>query len=196
MEKDFDLFSINPEDKVAGSGKVLISEPFLADSFFSRSVVYMVEHNEKGSVGFILNKSLNMRVEKTIDGFGNFSSDISMGGPVAANTLHYIHTLGDMIPGSLPVEDGLFWGGDIDTIKKLCSRGVVDPGQIRFFLGYSGWNEGQLDAELAENSWVIAPISAATVMASRDEDSWKTILRGTRKRYKLWADFPESPEMN
>lgn len=196
MEKEFDFFTINPEDKIAERGKILISEPFLTDSFFSRSVVYLTDHTDEGSVGFIINKSLDIRIENALEGFDNYNETISMGGPVAANTLHYLHTLGDLIPGSIWVKDNLFWGGDLDSIRKLVASEVIKRDQIRFFLGYSGWTKGQLQKELNENSWVIARVPAETIMKSRGEDTWRDILRGINKKYKIWAEFPESPEMN
>lgn len=196
MEKELDFFSINPEDKIAEKGSILISEPFLADTFFSRSVVYLVDHSDEGSIGFIINKSLDIRIENAVEGFENYSDTISMGGPVAANTLHYLHTMGDMIPNSFWVRDNLFWGGDLDTIRKMTSKGVINHDQIRFFLGYSGWSPGQLQKELNENSWVIVRTRPETIMKSRGEDSWKAILRSINKKYRIWADFPESPEMN
>lgn len=196
MEKEFDFFTINPEDKIAERGKILISEPFLTDTFFSRSVVYLTDHTDEGSVGFIINKSLDIKIENALEGFDNYSETISMGGPVAANTLHYLHTLGDMIPGSIWVKDNVFWGGDLDAVRKLVASGVIKKDQIRYFLGYSGWSKGQLQKELNDNSWVIARVPAETIMKSRGEDSWRDILRGINKKYKIWAEFPESPEMN
>jgi putative transcriptional regulator len=196
MKTDFDFFNIEAVDKIAGKGKILISEPFLADSFFSRSVVYLTDHSEEGSVGFIINKSLDIKIENALEGFDNYTNTISMGGPVAANTLHYLHTVGDLVPGSTWVKDNVFWGGDLDEIRRLCSTGVIKEGDIRFFLGYSGWSAGQLQKELAENSWVIVRVPSEIVMLSRGEDSWRAILRGINKKYKIWADFPESPEMN
>ena len=196
MEKELDFFSINPEDKIAEKGSILISEPFLADTLFSRSVVYLVDHGDEGSIGFIINKSLDIRIENAVEGFENFSDTISMGGPVASNTLHYLHTLGDIIPNSFWVRDNVFWGGDLDTIRKMTSKGVINRDQIRFFLGYSGWSPGQLQKELNENSWVIVRTRPETIMKSRGEDSWRAILRSINKKYRIWADFPESPEMN
>lgn len=196
MEKEFDFFTINPEDKIAEKGKILISEPFLNDTFFSRSIVYLTDHSDEGSVGFIINKSLDIKIENALEGFENYGETISMGGPVASNTLHYLHTLGDLIPGSIWVKDNIFWGGDLDAVRKLVSSQVIKKDQIRFFLGYSGWSKGQLQKELNENSWVIARVPTETVMKSRGEDSWRAILRGINKKYKIWAEFPESPEMN
>ncbi|MFP4488231.1 MAG: YqgE/AlgH family protein [Bacteroidales bacterium] len=196
MEQGIDLFTIRPEDKVPEKGKLLISEPFLPDTFFNRSLIYLTEHNDKGSVGFIINKSVNINVTDALEGFPGYNEKLTMGGPVAPDTLHYLHTLGDMVPGSMWVSDNIYWGGDIENIKELINSGKAGAGDIRFFLGYSGWGEGQLERELMENSWVIADVAPEIIMKYRKEDSWKVVLRSLKKRYRLWAEFPDSPEMN
>ncbi len=196
MKEVLDLFEILPEDKVPGKGKILISEPFLPDTFFNRTIVYLTDHNPEGSVGFILNKKLDIRVSDAISGFEGWDENLNMGGPVAPDTLHYLHTMGQLIPQSVRVDDDIFWGGDIDTIRMLIMDGSVNRSQIRFFLGYSGWSAGQLERELGENSWVIARVMSETIMNSRGRDSWKRVLTGLKNKYRVWANFPESPEMN
>ena len=196
MEPEIDLFAILPEDKIPEKGKILISEPFLPDTFFNRSIVYLTDHNPKGSVGFILNKELNIRISDAVTGFEGWNENLNMGGPVAPDTLQYIHSLGHLIPKSINVEGNLFWGGDIDAIRNLIKIGSVKPGQIRFFLGYSGWSAGQLERELNENSWVISKVREEAIMNSRGVDSWKKLLRSLKNKYRVWADFPESPDMN
>lgn len=196
MKPEIDLFTIWPEDKIPEKGKVLVSEPFLPDTFFNRTVVYLTEHNDKGSVGFILNKSVNIRVSDAVDGFSGWDERLTMGGPVAPDTLHYLHTLGEKIPGSIWISGNVYWGGEIDAIRSMIAEGMINYGDIRFFLGYSGWSEGQLERELRENSWVIGDAATSLIMNFREEDTWKKVLRGMKKRYSMWADFPESPEMN
>jgi putative transcriptional regulator len=196
VQTELDLFTILPEDKIPEKGKILISEPFLPDTFFNRSIVYLTEHTPEGSVGFILNKKLDINVKDAISGFNKCNVVLNMGGPVAPDTLHYLHTAGDIIPNSFSVEDNIFWGGDIDVIKKLIAFGKLEKTRIRFFLGYSGWSAGQLDRELNENSWVIAKIRSDIVMDNRGDDTWKMVLRSLKNKYRIWADFPESPDMN
>lgn len=196
MKAEIDLFTIRPEDKIPEKGKLLISEPFLPDSFFNRTLIYLTEHTEKGSVGFILNKSINIKVDDALEGFTGWEEKLTMGGPVAPDTLHYIHTLGDFIHDSVWVSDNIYWGGNIDTLKNLIKSGKADKRQVRFFLGYSGWGEGQLERELRENSWLIGNVAGKAVMSYRTEDTWKMVLRSMNKKYSIWADFPESPEMN
>jgi putative transcriptional regulator len=196
MQPELDLFAILPEDKIPGKGKILISEPFLPDTFFNRSIVYLTDHSSQGSVGFILNKKLDLQVSAAIEGFEGWDENLSLGGPVAPDTLHYLHNLGDLIPKSVLVEGNIFWGGDIDSIRELIKTGKINKSQIRFFLGYSGWSAGQLERELNENSWVIAKVNSNIVLNNSGDDIWKKVLRGFKNKYKMWADFPDSPEMN
>jgi putative transcriptional regulator len=196
MQPELDLFAILPEDKIPGKGKILISEPFLPDTFFNRSIVYLTDHSSQGSVGFILNKKLDLQVSAAIEGFEGWDENLSLGGPVAPDTLHYLHNLGDLIPKSVLVEGNIFWGGDIDSIRELIKTGKINKSQIRFFLGYSGWSAGQLERELKENSWVIAKVNSNIVLNNSGDDIWKKVLRGFKNKYKMWADFPDSPEMN
>jgi putative transcriptional regulator len=196
MKPELDLFTIQPEDKIPEKGKVLISEPFLPDTFFNRSIVYLTDHNSKGSVGFILNKKLDIKISDAVTGFEGWNENLNMGGPVAPDTLHYIHKLGHLIPKSVWVDGDIYWGGNIDAIRDLIQSGTINQSQIRFFLGYSGWSAGQLERELKENSWVILKVTSDTIMNSRGVDSWKRVLRSFKNKYRMWADFPESPEMN
>ena len=196
MQSELDMFAILPEDKIPEKGKILISEPFLPDTFFNRTIIYLTDHSPQGSVGFILNKKLDLNISSAISGFESFDESLNMGGPVAPDTLHYLHNLGELVPNSVPVAGNVFWGGDIDKIRELIGDGIIHQSHIRFFLGYSGWSAGQLERELKENSWVIASVKSDIVMNSRGEDTWKRVLRSLKKKYRIWADFPDSPEMN
>jgi len=196
MQPELDLFAILPEDKIPEKGKILISEPFLPDTFFNRSIVYLTEHTAEGSVGFILNKKIDLTVDGSIEGFDDWHDNLNMGGPVAPDTIHYLHNLGDLIPKSVLVEGNIYWGGDIDVIRSLIRSGKIKQTQIRFFLGYSGWSAGQLERELKENSWVIAKVNSDIIMNNRGNDTWKKVLRSLKNKYRMWAEFPDSPDMN
>ena len=196
MQPELDLFAILPEDKIPEKGKILISEPFLPDTFFNRSIVYLTEHTPQGSVGFILNKKIDLTVDGSIEGFDGWHDNLNMGGPVAPDTIHYLHNLGNLIPKSVLVEGNIYWGGDIDVIRALIRSGKIRESQIRFFLGYSGWSAGQLERELKENSWVIATVKSEIIMNNRGNYTWKKVLRSLKNKYRAWADFPDSPDMN
>ncbi|HBS87681.1 MAG: hypothetical protein A2W91_15570 [Bacteroidetes bacterium GWF2_38_335] len=195
MELNIDFFKIDQKRKPA-KGKILISEPYLGDQFFERSVIYLVEHNEKGSVGYVLNKPTKLIVDEVIDDFPSFRSQLSLGGPVSPNTLHYIHTLGSLLPECEEIQKGLYWGGNFEELKFLIKRKAVNIDQIRFFIGYSGWSVGQLERELTENSWLVGELENSMILKNFDEELWKKTLQNFDHKYKLWANFPENPGMN
>ena len=194
-ELNYNFF--DPENSQSpAKGKILISEPFLQDNYFKRSIVLLTEHSVEGTVGFVLNKPVNLRVDEVIEGFPFIEALVSIGGPVNTNTLHYIHTLGDIIPESVNILANIYWGGEFDVIKKLVLSGNLNKDNIRFFLGYSGWNPNQLEDELAENAWVVADISAGEIMSPMNKHKWNATLKKMGKKYEMWTNFPENPQMN
>lgn len=195
MSLDIDFFKIS-NDKKAESGRVLISEPFLSDQYFRRSVVYLTEHSDTGSLGFVLNKALEMSIADVLEDFPEVDFPVSLGGPVSTNTIHYLHVLGDDIPGSVHVKDGIFWGGDFDIMKQMVREEKATQKELRFFLGYSGWSEKQLDGELEMNAWLVGEIPATHVMKGGSTEFWTNTLEGLSAKYKAWANFPEDPGLN
>jgi putative transcriptional regulator len=177
-------------------GRILISEPFLMDNYFKRSIVLITEHNEEGTVGFVLNKPINMKVNEVMTDFPAVNSIVSLGGPVQTNTLHYIHTLGDIIPGSIKVIDNIYWGGEFAVIKRLLESKTLNSENIRFFLGYSGWQANQLDDELNDNAWVVADIGSEEIMTPMSKFFWNKTLNRLGKKFQMWSNFPENPQMN
>jgi len=195
MELNIDFFHIVNEN-IAKKGRVLISEPFLSDHYFRRSVVYLTEHNKDGSFGFVLNKPLEISIKEIVDDFPESDFSISVGGPVSNNTVHFLHTLGEAVPDSVFVADGIWWGGDFDYIKALVESGGVSAHQLRFFLSYSGWSAGQLDGELDEHAWLVGNISPRMVMTGMESEFWSSTLARYNNKYKAWANFPEDPGLN
>lgn len=195
MDLNIDFFHI-VNNKVAEGGNVLISEPFLNDNYFRRSVVYMTEHKKEGSLGFVLNKAVNIKISEVISDFPDVDFPLSIGGPVSTNTIHYLHTKGDDIPDSVHVKDGIFWGGDFDVVKSMVQKDLLGKKDIRFFLGYAGWTEDQLEGELDLNAWLVGEIPAKMVMEGMGPDFWTKMLSGFEPKYKAWANFPEDPGLN
>lgn len=195
MNLNIDFFKIT-NNKVASKGRVLIAEPFLNDTYFKRSVVFITEHNKEGSVGFVLNKPVELKVQEVMQDFPAIDAGIGIGGPVNTNTLHYIHTLGQLIPDSIQVLDTIFWGGDFEAVKTLIGEGRISRHQIRFFLGYSGWATGQLETELKDNAWLVAEINPEMIMKAEDSGFWNQVLERMDNKYQVWANFPENPGLN
>lgn len=195
MYLDFDFLNIEHENLAPEQGRILISEPLLSDTYFKRSVVLITEHSDKGAVGFVLNKPVDLPLNEVLADFPDFNAQVYIGGPVAKDTIHFLHTLGELIPNSVHVMDNIYWGGDFDSLKELINEGIVEPSQVRFFLGYSGWSPNQLEGEIEDNAWLVTRVEPDKIM-SADKDIWKKTLDELGKKYKVWANFPENPAMN
>jgi len=178
------------------AGELLLAEPFLADMNFSRSVVLLCECNDDGTVGFVLNKPLDIKLQSVVEEIKGFNPTLYLGGPVEPNTLHYLHRLGDLIDGSIEVLPGLFWGGSFESVKAVLSQGGFRSRDIRFFVGYSGWGSGQLEMEMQENSWIKTNLTGRQILATRSSELWRQIMVSLGGRYKVMANFPESPILN
>lgn len=195
MYLDFDFLNIEHENLAPKQGRILISEPLLSDTYFKRSVVLITEYSDKGAVGFVLNKSIDVPINEVLSDFPDFNANVYVGGPVAKDTIHFLHTLGELVHGAVHVLDDIYWGGDFDSLKDLIKEGIVDPSQVRFFLGYSGWSPNQLEGEIEDNAWLVTLVPASKIM-SADKDIWKRTLDELGKEYKVWSNFPENPTMN
>jgi putative transcriptional regulator len=194
MQLDFDFFKIESHI-LPKQGRIIISEPFLPGNYFNRATILLVEHTKDGSVGFILNKSADFPITEFLNEFPDFDSDVYIGGPVSTNIIYFIHTLGELLPGSIKVRDNLYWGGDLDKLKTLISSGKAKLDQVRFFLGYSGWGEGQLEKEITENSWLVSEASVENIMQSSG-DFWTECVSSIGGKYSLWKNYPEDPNWN
>lgn len=195
MYLNFDFLNINHENLVPQQGRILISEPLLSDAYFKRSVILITEHSDQGAVGFVLNKPIEIPLNEILADFPDFEAEVYVGGPVAKDTVHFLHTLGNLVPNSVHVIDNIYWGGDFDVLKELINEGMVKKDQVRFFLGYSGWSPNQLEDEIDENAWLVVDVDPKKLM-SADKDIWKKTLENLGKKYKIWSNFPENPAMN
>lgn len=184
--------SLNPDSK---KGKILISEPFLNDPYFKRSVVFLTAHDKEGSLGFILNKPVQLKLNEAVNEFPFFDARLYLGGPVKRDSLYFFHTIGKAIDDSIEVLDGLWWGGNFDTLKSMILQGKVKDNDVRFFAGYSGWEPEQLEKELQEKSWIIAEAKMEYVFGDA-QHLWRNILLSMGNKYAVMANFPEDPSLN
>jgi putative transcriptional regulator len=196
MNSEIDYFKIETNNVAPEKGRILVAEPFLSDVYFKRSIVLLTEHNDEGSVGFVLNKPVNLNLTEIINEFPPFDGKVSIGGPVSTSSVHYIHTLGDLIPESVHVCGNVYWGGSFETIKNLIEKGSITKEQIRFFLGYSGWMPKQLEDELNQNSWLVTDINPCKVMTHKMSEIWKDVLSDLGNKYKMWINSPENASLN
>ncbi len=181
----------------AATGRLLISEPFMMDPNFKRSVILLTEYADAGAIGFILNHQSEYLLGDILPDISYSEMPVYVGGPVAANTLHFIHCVPEKIEGGIEICDGIFWGGDFEMVKQLAADYQLDETEIKFFMGYSGWTENQLNDELKENSWIVAEkCSADTIFAKTEQNMWKEVVISLGQRFAHIANFPENPQLN
>ncbi len=175
-------------------GILLIAPPMLEDPNFWRTVVLLCAHSDDGSFGLILNRPTTLTLREVLD--VPVAYPLSMGGPVQPETLHILHRLGNEIPEAQPVINGVYWGGEVDALLDRLRTDPPDPDDMRFFLGYSGWAPGQLEAEYEAGGWILAPADATNVFEDAPEQLWRTVLRRMGGEYALLANFPDDPRLN
>ncbi len=156
----------------------------------------LAEHSIEGTFGFIVNKPARLKLSKVTAEFGPFDTDLYLGGPVHVNSLFYVHSRGDLIKDSLMIIDGVYWGGDIEDIRKLIFSGEITSNDIRFYAGYSGWESKQLDREMKENSWIVLEGQKRFVFGSRPTGLWKKIVLTLGEDFAPWVNYPYDPNMN
>lgn len=178
-------------------GALLIAEPsILTDVSFNRSVVLVAEHNQKGTVGFIINKPLGFTLDELVPDI-NASYSVFNGGPVEQDNLYFVHTVPDLLPGSTEISDGIFWGGNFDLLTEAINQQQISKTQIRFFLGYSGWGPGQLVEEMNDKAWLAVKNEYKSQLFEKAaSDFWRNELLDLGGNYALWSNAPENPLMN
>jgi putative transcriptional regulator len=177
-------------------GSLLISEPFLLDSYFKRAVVLIGEHDQHGTIGFILNKPTDVKINDAVEDFPSFNVPLYFGGPVDTDTLFYIHTIGSRLEGAKEIVKGVWWGGNYDQLKLMIDTGQVRENQIRFYAGYSGWEPKQLDIEIKEKSWLLSSANSSFTFFNDPKGLWSQVLKSMGTEYAILANFPEDPSLN
>lgn len=196
MKFNTDIFKIESNNVLPSRGKILISEPFLRDDMFGRSVVLLVDHTAEGSMGLIMNKQLHLTLNQIIKEFRDIEEiPVYQGGPISHDTLFFIHTLSH-IPNTLTISKGLHLNGDFEAVKKYITEGNPIKGYIRFFLGYSGWEEDQLAQEIKENTWLIGKGDISDLMNEKVRSMWKNSMGKLGAKYETWSRFPQVPSLN
>ncbi len=178
-------------------GQLLISEPsILGDVSFNRSIVLLADHTNEGSVGFIVNKPLKYLIKDLIHDL-DVDFEVYNGGPVEQDNLYFIHNVPNIIPNSIEIADGIYWGGDFELTKKQISAKKITKNNIRFFLGYTGWDKQQLEKEMESKAWIIAANKdESKILEKTSLGFWKEKITELGGEYLLWSNAPDNPNSN
>jgi putative transcriptional regulator len=195
------LFRVSPQEDPSivepARGTLLVASPRLLDPNFMHAVVLLCDHGPVGSYGVIVNRRASMTVGEIggdVPLLAGRKDPVWLGGPVGAQQLQVLHTVGDTIPGSLPVLPGVQLGGDPDVLHKALQK--ADDAQAKFVVGYSGWGAKQLDDELREGAWVVCPGDLRFVFDLDSDTLWRRVLRSRGGVVAQLADVPPDPSWN
>ena len=172
-------------------GNILIASPnLLFDSFFSKTIILLVDETKDGYTGFILNKPLKIKI-KEIE-----SLEIYKGGPVSNDNLYFIYKTKSPIKGSLKISDNVYWGGNIDEVFKMIKENIINTNSIRFFIGYSGWDHNQLEVEIKNKNWIVKKNKAKNILTINSQKHWRDEMKKLGGEYLLWSESPDNPIFN
>ena len=195
---DMTLFQVESNKEFPRQGSLLIAAPFLRDYQFSRTVILMVEHNEEGSMGIILNKNFSnlMTLNEVVPELASLPPiPLYKVGPVGRDTLFYLHTL-SYLKDALPLGNGLYLNGDFNQMQQYILSGAPTQGVARFFMGYAGWQKGQLKQEMKQNTWIVNNESQVDLLNMYLRDLWQEALCDMGGKYMIWSRYPKYPFMN
>ncbi|HTG56662.1 MAG TPA: YqgE/AlgH family protein [Niabella sp.] len=144
-------------------GKILSSTSSMDDPNFNSSVVFIAEHNEQGALGFVVNKIFNRALNELVEFSDSPAFPLYEGGPVDQEHLYFVHRRSDLIRGGTPIIDDIYLGGDFQkTIEQINNHNLTSK-DIKIFIGYCGWDTGELEAEIEEGSWKMEELGVNTL---------------------------------
>ena len=157
----------------------------------------MVPFTTNLTIGFILNQRSGIFLSDLMSEIEQTDIPVFFGGPVASDTLHFVHSCYDKLNSGIEIKEGLYWGGNFETLKVLLNNNQISKDEIKFFAGYSGWSAGQMEDELDQNSWLVTDRYSREVIFVEDEENlWREVVIGLGPKYAHIANFPENPQWN
>lgn len=192
---DMSIFQVRSDDLRPDKGRILMASPFLHDPNFIRSVILMIEHDDKGAMGVAVNGVFRPAVflNDMMEGISTQERiPVFNGGPVGRDTLFFVHNFKDM-PGAMPLTPELSLNGDFDNLVERINGGEKMRGRCRFYVGYSGWGEGQIESEIEECTWLVGVSRPGIILDHPVPDIWYESMKSMGGRYALWADYPLFP---
>lgn len=197
------IFSHSTVKLPVSTGTLMVAEPFLREQYFRHGVVSLVDCSERQSaMGVVMNNCTALLLSDIIPDISvDTPVPVFCGGPMSQDRLFFIHTLGsDIVPGAISYARGLYLGGDMDSVLDYVRSGYPVNGVLRFFLGYCGWDAGQLDTELDDDVWAVVPPercpSPETLLSIHGDRLWHSVVRKMGKHYRTWNLHPLSCNVN
>ena len=193
--KKLDLSFHNKQKAVQGC--VLLSDPFTQDPYFSRSAILLCRHNKKETFGFVLTNYIEIYLNKLDENMPEIITKISFGGPVEKDNLFYIHTFGKEIEGAEKIIDTLYFGGDYEMLFELIKADPKRINEVRFFIGYAGWDFDQLNNEMKDHSWIaVTNITEKEILSTSSDHFWKDCMTKQGSKFEMISNFPLNPNEN
>ena len=178
------------------SGMFLIAGANMLDPNFSRTVILLCEHRYEGSFGLVLNQPLSIKLADIVTNIKNWDGKVHRGGPVQENSLHFIHRRGDLDIGSKEIMPGVFWGGEFKELARHIGTKRISSRDVRFFVGYSGWGEGQLASEIGRDSWYLSKATTQMIFYEDSRNHWRNIFKTMSDEFAILRNFPDDPRLN
>lgn len=147
------------------NGVFLKSTSLLNDTVFEHTMILIAEYNSKGALGFVINKPYNRFLNELEEFKNSISFPLYEGGPVDHQHLYFVHMRPDLIEEGTAIGNGLYLGGNFQQVVDAINNHTITSDQIKIFVGYSGWDTGDLEAEIEEGSWLVATAVIPAVFA-------------------------------
>jgi len=148
------------------AGKILVSSSEMDDPQFKATAVFIAEYNSEGAMGFVFNKIFERPLNALTEFMSSPAFPLYDGGPVDKKHLFFIHRSNDAIPGGTLIINDIYLGGDFTKAIAGINSGALTSSAIKIFIGYCGWDAGELEAEIAEGSWKLMDADPAMVFGS------------------------------
>lgn len=147
-------------------GKIITSSPNINDPNFENTPILIVEHNERGAVGFILHLPLMRNLNELTEFIAYPPVPLYIGGPVDQENLFFLHRRPDLIEGGMPIKDGVYYGGNFQQVLAHLMDQSLPEKDICLLVGYAGWEPEQLEEEIKDGNWIISNHPADFVFAA------------------------------
>ncbi|MBN1112564.1 MAG: YqgE/AlgH family protein [Bacteroidales bacterium] len=194
MGKIDDILNKNLNKLQPKVGRVLVSSPTLFDMYFRKSLILITEISDTDTVGYMLNKYSGVNLDAIVTDFAIKNIKVFIGGPIGQDRMNFIHS-NPNVSDSLEICEGIYWGGSFEDVEKLMIRGELLPEDIKFFVGYCGWQPDQLNEEIISKTWIVVKEDTIDDILS-DDCNWEDVINNLDDTYKLWKNYPNEPFLN